>query len=629
MPTSLLSDAHILAAFRQPARLTVSQWADSFRVLDERFAAEAGRWRTDRAPYAREWMDSATCRWVRRVSIMASTQVGKTEAANNVLGYVVHQQPAPAMLVMPRADDARLAAERRILPMIHASAELRAELTDRAHDAKSREIAFRRSVLYFRAAQSPADLASVPVRVVCGDEIDKWPSWTGKEANPLSLLAERTHTYPRSHLVFLTSTPTTRDGLICKEYEDGDQRSFWLPCPHCQTMQVLRWSNLKWDADRITTARDMRVERQAWFACIRCGGQIEDAHKPAMMRAGVWVPRRYTLEEWLAGAREADRVEHRSYHIWAAYSPWLPWWRIVAEFLSSKDEPSRLMNFTNSWLAEVWEERIDDVGDEAVAASIGTLRQREVPAEVQLITGSVDVQKDRLEWSIHGWGMNEETWLLAAGKATRWEELAESVVLSTWGEQQLRPRAVLIDSRFRRDEVIDFARQFAPIVRMIAGVERNNPIPFATQKLDRHPRTGQPMAGCTIWTVNVGMFKDIAHARLARSNDREAGQAGRIHLPMDLPEDYLRQLSSEHKVRERSRSRIRTRWTMRPGHQRNEAWDLLVYQIAAGRMIRADLLRDDQSLVGLPPAPASPSVRPPRPPGRRDGRSRFPLLGGR
>lgn len=627
MSTSLLTDSHILAAFRQPRRLTVSQWADEHRVLDERFAAEAGRWRTDRAPYAREWMDSATCKWVRRVSIMASTQVGKTEAANNVLGYFVHQQPAPAMLVMPRADDARLAAERRILPMIHASPGLRDELTDRAHDTKAREIAFRRSVLYFRAAQSPADLASVPVRVICGDEIDKWPAWTGKEANPLSLLAERTHTYPRSHLIFLTSTPTTRDGLIAREYEDGDQRSFLVPCPHCQTFQALRWRNLHWDRERITTARDMRVERKAWFACERCGGQIEDEHKPAMMRAGVWVPRHYTLEQWLAGAREADRVEHRSYHIWAAYSPWLPWWRVAAEFLSSKDEPSRLMNFTNSWLAEVWEERLDDVGDEAVAACLEQRRQREVPPEVQLITGSVDVQKDRLEWSVHGWGLNEETWLLAAGKVTTWEELAEAVVLSTWGDRKLRPRAVLIDSRYRRDEVIHFARQFAPVVRMIAGVERDSPIPFGTQRLDRHPRTGAVMPGMQVWTINVGMFKDLAHARLARALEKDAGHTGRIHLPIDLPEDYVKQLSSEHKVRQRSGSRMRTRWTLRPGQQRNEAWDLLVYQIAAARMIRADLLRDDAQLVGLPAAPTPSS--PPRRDPRREPRSRFPLLGGR
>jgi phage terminase large subunit GpA-like protein len=620
--TNLLLDPRILDGFRQPERLSVSEWADEHRVLDNKVAAEPGRWRTDRAPYAREWMDSASTKWVRRVTIMASTQVGKTEAANNVIGYFVSQQPAPIMMVLPRADDAKVAQARRIVPMIDASTALRAELTPRAHDVSQREIVFRRSIVYFRAAQSPADLASVPVRVVLGDETDKWPSWSGREASPLALVRSRTNTFPRSYLVFLTSTPTTRGGLITKEFEDGDQRRFYVPCPHCGRHQVLSWPNLHWDSERIQTAADMRLAREAWFDCVHCAKRIEQKDKARLLGGGIWVPRRCTVEDWVGGDRERDRVEHRSYHLWAAYSPWLDWWRLAASFLKAKAEgPAEMMDFTNSWLAEVWEDRLEHVGDEALHACVEQRAQGDVPEDVLVVTAAVDVQLDRLEWSVQGWGRDEETWVLATGRAKTFDELTDVLIRTRWGKGQLAPRAIVIDSRYRRDEVLDWSRRHQPVVRMIAGVERDEPIPFSTKKLDRHPRTGQVLPNSTlVWSVNVSLFKDMVAARLelARSHPNERG--GRIHLPNDLPADWLTQLGSEHKVMERSGGRERSRWVKKPGHQRNEAWDLTVYNLAAARMVRVDTLRSD---VAAP----TPRAQPPQRQRRHNSSARFPHFG--
>lgn len=615
----------------------MSEWANKHRVLDPMFSAEAGPWDSARVPHAIEWMDSSNAPWVRRVSIMASTQVSKTETGNNVVGYHVHQFPSPTMLVLPREADAKLVLQRRILPMVRASKALRREMRTGRSDATEREITFRRSVVYVRAAQSPADLASVPVRVVIGDECDKWPGWSGREASPWDLVLERTRTFP-DHIAYLLSTPTTRAGLINKEFEAGDRRRFHVPCPHCSRFHVYTWSRVKWSKD-VRTVDEFRRNRDAWYECQHCEGRITERQRRASLSRGVWVPDGWTVDEWVAEGRAKDRAEHRSYHLWAAYSPWATWSDIVAKFLQSKDDPAKLQNFVNSWLAELWEERIETTSDEAVAACIEPRPSGECPPQVRAVTAAIDVQKDYIYATVSGWGLDEESFVLVAQRCETLDEAGELVFGSPWGEQQLHVRACLVDSRHRRDEVMEFCRLHAPSARMIAGVERDAPVPFSTVKIDRHPRTGVPLAhSMTVWTVNVGMFKDLVAHRMALASlppAEDRTMAGRIHLPNDIEPDDLKHLSSEHKVLERKGRKERHRWVLKPGHQRNELWDCLVYNAAAARLCRIDLLRsptrqprgasntpaNEQPKV----APSTPPLPLPQRPGRK-GPPRFPLL---
>lgn len=582
-------DIDVRRNWKQPKRMSASQWADENRVLEPLFASEPGPWRSDRVPYAREWMDSAALSWVRRVTLMASTQVGKSEALNNIAGFYIHQKPSPTMFVLPNRDAARLAAERRVLPMVQASQSLFDELTDRAHDVKNREIVFKRSVLYMRSAQSPTDLASVPVRLVLGDEVDKWPRWSGKEADPLSLVSERTRTF-HDHVIVIASTPTTRDGCIFREYHQGDQRKYHVPCPHCEGMQVLVWQQVKWDSQKVRTSMDMRAARDAWYECTHCKARIDDVHKRDMLRQGIWVPEGKTVEEWQNGGADADKYDQRSYHIWAAYSPWLTFWKIVTAFLEAKDEPARLQNFTNSWLAEVWEERLEATSDDAIQSCVSDYEEHTVPSEALVITAAVDVQGDYMVYQVCAWGVDEECWIIATARVETWEQL-RTEVFKGWGKQELWPRCVAIDSRYRRDEVMEFVRRNNG-ARMIAGVERNSPIPFSTVKIDKHPKTGQVMSNSlTVWTLNVGMFKDLAAYRLRLKLQPQEEPIGLTHLPNNMPKHFLNQMSSEHKTQVRSGSRVVRRWVLKPGRKRNEAWDVFVYNIAAARMVRVDLLR--------------------------------------
>lgn len=625
-------DPAILVGWKQPDRLTVSQFADQHRVLDEKVANEPGPWSTARVPHAQEWMDSANAWWVRRVSICGGSQIGKTEAGNNVLLYFLSQHPSPCMLVMPNQKTARRAAERRVRPMLDSCRPMVEQMTERSHDLKNDEMVFQQSVLYISSAQSPADLASVPVRLAFGDELGKWPKWSGREASPLKLLQERTRTY-YDHLIYLSSTPTTREGLISEAFRQGDQRRRWVPCPHCGVYQVLKFAQIKWPED-ITTAAEMERRQEAHYECEHCKKAIDDRQRAAMLPKGVWVPKGHTVEEWLATGQKADRAPHRSYHLWAAYSPWLTWWKIAREFLESKDTPSLMMNFTNSWLAEDWEERVGSTRDKDVEACIDKLRAmadpNAFPADALGVTGTVDVQADRLEWMVQAWGRDEEMWVVGVGKIKgtgpeTWEELATVMIRNQWGPKKLRIRTCLIDSRHRRPEVFDWMRKWQPIVRMIVGVEKVTPVPLSSYKLDRHPRTGLPLKqSAIIWSVNVGWFKDLMAARITNTAKDPDSKHGRLHLPNDLPEDFVEQAASEHKILERSGNKERHRWVLKAGHQRNEAWDLLVYGAAAGRMERWDTVLSEGQR-GLPPAPKKPG--PPRRPHGGGGPS-WPSIGG-
>lgn len=178
-------------------------------------------------------------------------------------------------------------------------------------------------------------------------------------------------------------------------------------------------------------------------------------------------------------------------------------------------------------------------------------------------------------------------------------------VQRAWGTKQVFPKLINIDSRYRRDEVMEWARSH-PNVRMIAGVRRDSPQPFATTRIDRSTKTGQPLAqGLTVWTVNVDMFKDlVAHRlRLALQDDDGQKKLGVIDIPNDLEPRHIRQMSAEHKVAKRSRGKIREGWELKPGRQRNEAWDLLVYNAAAARMLRLELLRSDRQTPQKPRPP--------------------------
>lgn len=602
----------LLDAWRPATPLTVSDWVDENVVLGDD-SAEPGPYHTSRTPYVREWQDSAALPWVRQVTIQKSTQVGGSVALLNVLAYAIGQEPGPITWVMPTQQDAAEFGENRVAPLIDLSPSLRHEITGERFDNKKRQIRFRRCRVLFRSAGTANELAQYPTRWLFGDEAGKWPSWTQGEAAPFDLARERTRTF-WNHKVYLNSTPTTDSGLITVEFQRGDRRRYHVPCPHCGTLQVLTWKRVKWPAD-IDTEHVMRERREAWYECERCSKAMLDTHKREMLAAGFWCPENIDHTRHVYGGRlrlPNDRAPHRSYHLWAGYSPWLAWWELAAEFLRSHKNPVTFQNFVNSWLGEPWVEKVEEASSEDVQACVGGYQRGTVPDGVKVITAGIDVQKRFAVFTVRGWGLEMESWLLDHGRIDgpdEFEKLAAILFGKVW-TRGLTVRAVFCDTNYRRDEAIAFARRWPAIVKLCRGVERDSPVPFTSEAVERNPKTGAPLGNMRAWHVQVGMFKDL----LAQSL-RRGGEPGpdSFHVYEGADRQYLEEMASEQKVLQRTGKQERERWVKKAGHRQNHYWDTEVYNRAVAHLIRVDTLRAPGAPDGHVPArsqrPLGPGMR--------------------
>jgi phage terminase large subunit GpA-like protein len=174
--------------------LTVSEWADRYRVLSQRASSEPGRWRTERTPYLREIMDCLSpSSPVQRVALMKGAQIGGTECGNCWIGYVIHQAPGPMMAVSPTVELAK-----------RNSKQCRSR--DSGNTVLSKE--FPGGVLILTGANSAVGLRSMPARYLFLDEVDGYPGELEGEGDPILLAERRSATFQRRKIL-LVSTPKT------------------------------------------------------------------------------------------------------------------------------------------------------------------------------------------------------------------------------------------------------------------------------------------------------------------------------------------------------------------------------------------------------------------------------------
>jgi len=272
-----------LQYLKPPENMTVSQWADKYRILDAKTSAMPGPWRTDQTPYLKGIMDEFNNYETEEIVYVKPTQVGGTECLQNMVGYIIQQDPAPTMIVYPTEQLAKSISENRLQPMFKATPELRKKFDE---NSQLLELQFDGMYLTLAGSNSPSSLASKAIRFLFLDEVDKYPGASRKEADPISLARERTKTFHNSK-IFITSTPTLKSGHIWKEKEDADiEKHYFVPCPHCGEYIELKWSQVTFPSEEGMSAAD-RAEF-ANYICQECGCIITDQDKPDMLRYGEW-----------------------------------------------------------------------------------------------------------------------------------------------------------------------------------------------------------------------------------------------------------------------------------------------------------------------------------------------------
>ncbi len=168
------------------------------------------------------------------------------------------------------------------------------------------------------------------------------------EGDPVNLAIQRTATFS-NRKIFMISTPTIKNySRIETAFLEGDQRYYYVPCPDCGEFQILKWQNVKWPKGD---------PENAYYECKKCKSHWQDHQKAEILKNG----------KWIATASNTDK-KVVSFHLSSLYSPhgWVSWGDIAKEFSEVHKDPPRLKVWTNTKLAETWEdmsgEAIDSTG---------------------------------------------------------------------------------------------------------------------------------------------------------------------------------------------------------------------------------------------------------------------------
>lgn len=506
-------------------------------------------------------MDKFTDPLIESISLCFGSQIGKTETELNMIGYALHQTVSPTMMVYPTDTIAKFASDKRVQPMIR-SVEPLADMYDES--SKLLELDFvNGNYMVLVGANSPSSLSSRSIKYLFFDEIDKYPAFSGKEANPIKLAEERTKTFVDKKIVRV-STPTIESGNIWQSYMGANERKqYYVPCPHCGVSQTLKFKQIKWPEEHHGNA-DM-IRDTAYYECEHCKHRIDDKHKMDMLRQG----------EWRAVNESQVRVVRSvAYHLSSLYSPWVTFGDVAYEFVKSKDTPSELMNFINSWLAEPWKSAKTKSTQNLVFTQ-SEVPHGIVPQHAPLLIASVDVQQDHFWWEVRAYAHGVSSYLVDYGQASSWADLTEILIdreyPSEYGEARKIVRAG-IDSGYRTDEVYQYCAQYPEVCVPVKGDSSHSPLapPYKMSSIEKGV-----IGGMKLYVVNTDYWKDFIFARMVRP----ANDPGTIHLFKDCPEEYSEHLRSEEKqeIRNVKTGAVTVQWKPLTSHPTNHLLDTCVY----------------------------------------------------
>jgi phage terminase large subunit GpA-like protein len=508
-------------------------------------------------------MDAVSDPLILEIWVMKSAQIGWTEILNNVIGYFIDQDASPILLVQPTLDLAEAWSKDRFAPMLRDTECLRLKVADpKARDSGNTLLhkKFTGGHLTVAGANSPAGLASRPIRIFLCDEVDRFPSSAGTEGDPYSLGKKRTTTF-WNRKILAGSTPTVKgSSRIEAGFDESDQRFYFVPCPHCNEFQRLIWAQVKWDDE----------PAKAWYTCQHCAAVLTDSDKATMLRTGEW--RATKPSKGIAG-----------FHISEIYSPWVTWGEMAVAFLAAKKFPETLQTWINTALGETWEDKGETLETKGLAARMEAYTAEQLPPGVLLLTAGTDVQDDRLETTVWGWGTDEECWRVEhivlrgnPGSKALWLE-HDAILRRRWKTddgRELLIEAAAVDSGGHFTEHVYRYCSERKRFRVFAIKGQGGPGRLIWPK--KASRSSKSRV--SLWMIGVDTAKELLYGRLKKVTEPGPGY---VHFDADTTAEFLEQLTSETVVFRQVQGRKVRLWKPKKANVRQEALDCLVYAYAA------------------------------------------------
>ena len=573
--------ARCLIVLKPPPRLTLSQWADKYRRISSENGAEPGRWHTDKAPYQREIMDAIGDLHLHKVVIKSAAQIGKTAMLMNLLGFFMHYSPAPILAMQPTLEMGQTFSKDFLSPMIRDTPVLTNLVDNRSRTSGNTILKknFPGGYIAIIGANSTASLASRPITVVLADEVDRYPASAGKEGDPL-LLAEKRQTTFWDKKTVVVSTPTIKGhSRIEKEFLNSTQEEWTVPCPGCGHYQPLKWGGVKFDKNDLS--------KPILYECEECGELFGEYDWKRQGRLG-----RFAAGNPGAGAR--------GFHLNTFASPFCGWKEIVEKFIIAdqsmkQGDYEKMKTWINTELGETWEEpgtRIDGID----LFNRREIYSAEVPDGVLALTCGVDVQKDRFEAEVVGWGEGKESWGIRYQKIFGdvlkeqvWNDLDE-FLMSPFYKQDGTALYILctcIDSGYQSNAVCSFAKE-RTFRRVFAVKGRGGPgYPYIPRE------TKSNREGAPLFSIGTDAGKTLLFQRLQVMNKGP----NYCHFPLNeeagYSEEYFTGLTAEQQVTHWRKGVLVSAWVPREGNEfkRNEPLDLRNYASAAIEILGPAVLK--------------------------------------
>lgn len=529
---------------------------------------------------------------IRELNFIKSARVGYTKMIVAATGYFAEHKRRNQVIFQPVDQDAKDFVKDEIDPMLRDVPVVRNIFPDYEKKSKNNTLekkVFLGSTLDIRGGKAAKNYRRLTKDIVYYDELDGFDGDIDNEGDPVTLGDKRIEgaTFPKS---IRGSTPKVKGASLIEHYANAAECYFryHVPCPHCSEKQYLKWGGkdapfgIKWDGDDYRTAE---------YMCEHCKALIDYSSLNVMLSGGVWIDDKNGV--WID-----DESQFRSksgviisppigvtFHIWTAYSIMTTWQRIVDDYLRAKDDPRKLKTFINTTLGETWDE---DQGDGIDPDSLYSRKEEyvcQVPDGVKHLVIGSDVQDDRVEWEVFGFGAGEEVWSIKYGRlygdltsVDFWDSLHDQF------REEFRDSrgvirtvdAVCIDSGGHfTDEVYAFSKKYG--IRWIFPIKGAN---VAGKPIVVMPRK-RNAKGVYLCEIGTDTAKELIYYRYKLTEGK-----GSFHFPFGENYDleYFRQSTAEFKVKNFKKGRPVFEWHLRSGWH-NEALDCKVYGLAAIRLL--------------------------------------------